>query len=409
MKFLKDVFINILSQGLFLAVQQIILFPVFESQLGQYEFGWFLLIYGIFNVMVVTISTSFTNLYQKKFNEYVEEYNQRTAYYTYYKRLIFYVFIMSIFSVNLIFFTHLKFIEFILIIILVLSTASRMFLMVWYRVLRQFNMILIVNVLLSVLYAMLFFIDFHNVVSILIGFIIIEILINTLVYIITQINIKNLMKARIRTFEWLSLNLIIISGFSGALMNYSDRFIIDFLLDASSITIFYIATLPTKLMLFPFNMISSVILSYIADTEKLTKIIKRKIIMILPIMFIIVSGISYLIGKILIYLLYPEYLDRITNIYYIVTITFGFICIDYVIRSFLLKYYSLKRKAIIDVMTLIIFVILSISFVELYEGLLAIAIAQLVTFVMKAVVEIVIFVKLDTASKQVNNREVDDI
>lgn len=256
---------------------------------------------------------------------------------------------------------------------------------------------------------MLFFIDFHNVVSILIGFIIIEILINTLVYIITQINIKNLMKARIRTFEWLSLNLIIISGFSGALMNYSDRFIIDFLLDASSITIFYIATLPTKLMLFPFNMISSVILSYIADTEKLTKIIKRKIIMILPIMFIIVSGISYLIGKILIYLLYPEYLDRITNIYYIVTITFGFICIDYVIRSFLLKYYSLKRKAIIDVMTLIIFVILSISFVELYEGLLAIAIAQLVTFVMKAVVEIVIFVKLDTASKQVNNREVDDI
>lgn len=284
-----------------------------------------------------------------------------------------------------------------------------MFLMVWYRVLRQFNMILIVNVLLSVLYAMLFFIDFHNVVSILIGFIIIEILINTLVYIITQINIKNLMKARIRTFEWLSLNLIIISGFSGALMNYSDRFIIDFLLDASSITIFYIATLPTKLMLFPFNMISSVILSYIADTEKLTKIIKRKIIMILPIMFIIVSGISYLIGKILIYLLYPEYLDRITNIYYIVTITFGFICIDYVIRSFLLKYYSLKRKAIIDVMTLIIFVILSISFVELYEGLLAIAIAQLVTFVMKAVVEIVIFVKLDTASKQVNNREVDDI
>ncbi|MCI2748203.1 hypothetical protein JX000_00435 [Staphylococcus sp. SB1-57] len=69
----------------------------------------------------------------------------------------------------------------------------------------------------------------------------------------------------------------------------------------------------------------------------------------------------------------------------------------------------MKRKAIIDVMTLIIFVILSISFVELYEGLLAIAIAQLVTFVMKAVVEIVIFVKLDTASKQVNNREVDDI
>lgn len=65
MKFLKDLTLNIVSQAMFIAVQQLLLFPVFEKNLGQSNFGWFLLIYGIFNVFTVTIATSFTNLYQK--------------------------------------------------------------------------------------------------------------------------------------------------------------------------------------------------------------------------------------------------------------------------------------------------------------------------------------------------------
>lgn len=65
MKFIKDMLINILSQGLFIAVQQLFLFPNFEQALGQGEFGRFLIIYGYFNVLVITLNASFTNLYQK--------------------------------------------------------------------------------------------------------------------------------------------------------------------------------------------------------------------------------------------------------------------------------------------------------------------------------------------------------
>ena len=46
MKFLKDITLNIVSQAMFIAVQQLLLFPVFEKHLGQSNFGWFLLIYG---------------------------------------------------------------------------------------------------------------------------------------------------------------------------------------------------------------------------------------------------------------------------------------------------------------------------------------------------------------------------
>ncbi|MGC8195354.1 hypothetical protein ACP3TN_11315 [Staphylococcus sp. IPLA37011] len=90
MKFLKDITLNIVSQAMFIAVQQLLLFPVFEKHLGQSNFGWFLLIYGIFNIFTVTIATSFTNLYQKKFNELFNELKNRSAYYSFYKKLLIY-------------------------------------------------------------------------------------------------------------------------------------------------------------------------------------------------------------------------------------------------------------------------------------------------------------------------------
>ncbi|MGC8195355.1 hypothetical protein ACP3TN_11320 [Staphylococcus sp. IPLA37011] len=179
-------------------------------------------------------------------------------------------------------------------------------------------------------------------------------------------------------------------------MNYSDRLIINILLGASSITIFYIATLPTKLMLFPFNMISSVILSYLANTDNITKYLKNRVLISLPGVFISVFVISYFIGIIIMKIIYPQYIEEVFDIYIYVTLTFSFICIDYIIRSFLLKYYSLLKKAMLDVVTLISFIILSILFNLIDNSLVSIAVAQLVSFAIKVSIEIFIFIKLDT-------------
>lgn len=395
MKFVKDIILNILSQMMFIAVQQIILFPMFEKQLGQSSFGWFILIYGIFNVFVVTIATSFTNLYQKKFNTFKNELKNRTAYYNYYKWIIIYFGLISIILSITIAVTQITAIEYLLIAVLIIITASRMFLMVWYRVQKQFFTIFVVNLLLSFLYASLYFLNIESIFQIFISFIIIEFIINIVIYSLNKINIKNMIKAKIGTFEVHSLNFLLLSGFAASLMNYSDRFIISLLLGASSVTVYYIATLPTKLMLFPFNMMSSVILSYIASTDNISKALKKKVLLTLPFIFLIVSVISYFGGLFIIKILYPHYLNEIKNIYYIVTLTFGFICIDNIIRSFLLKYYSLVKKAILDALTLVIFIVLSIVFTYLESGIISIALAQLTVFLWKVIIEVYIFCKLD--------------
>lgn len=396
MKFLKDITLNIVSQAMFIAVQQLLLFPVFEKNLGQSNFGWFLLIYGIFNIFTVTIATSFTNLYQKKFNELFNELKNRSAYYSFYKKLLMCFLILTIISSVSVIINKIDIVNYILIGLLVVFTASRMFLMVWYRVQKKFSMILIVNFLLSSMYACLYFITINSVTEILISFMAIEFVINIIIYLLNRINIVVLINSKIKDFDLISLNFLMVSGFSASLMNYSDRLIINILLGASSITIFYIATLPTKLMLFPFNMISSVILSYLANTDNITKYLKNRVLISLPGVFISVFVISYFIGIIIMKIIYPQYIEEVFDIYIYVTLTFSFICIDYIIRSFLLKYYSLLKKAMLDVVTLISFIILSILFNLIDNSLVSIAVAQLVSFAIKVSIEIFIFIKLDT-------------
>lgn len=394
MKFIKDIFLNVLSQGLFIAVQQILLFPIFEQRLGQGNFGWFLLIYGAFNVFVITVATSFTNLYQKMFNIFIDEVKTKTAYFSFYKILLLYfLFISILFSISILI-TNLNSFEYLLLVFLVVFTASRMFLLVLYRVQKKFSIILLINIVLSFMYASLYFFNINEVSDILVSFVIIELIINLIIFLVSKLKISKLIKSKIEKFDFLSLHFLLISGFSASLMNYSDRFVINILLGTSSIAVFYIATLPTKLMLFPFTMVSSVILSYISNTEQITKQIKNKVLLSLPLVFFVVFSFSYFIGLFLIEFLYSNYLNSVKEIYFIVTITFGFICMDYIIRSFLLKYYSLKKKAFLDTTTLILFVILSVIFTALVPNIISIAFAQLITYLLKFSVELVIFMKL---------------
>ncbi|PTE73246.1 hypothetical protein, partial [Staphylococcus gallinarum] len=264
-----------------------------------------------------------------------------------------------------------------------------------YRVHKNFTKILLINSVLSLLYAFLYIVNITTITQILLFFVVIEILINGLVYLICKIRIKDLIKSKNLNFAHADLNFLMISGFAGSLLNYVDRFIITALLGASSVTIFYVATLPTKLMLFPFNMLSSVVLSYLASSEKLKRSLKIKILISLPFILLIVFISTYYIGIVLIQFLYKQYLNDITHIYSIVTITFGLICLDSILRSFLLKFYSIGRKTILDVITLIVFVLLSIIFVFYFKSIVSIAVAQLLTYTLKVLVEVIILSRLE--------------
>ncbi|MBU6087729.1 polysaccharide biosynthesis protein [Mammaliicoccus sciuri] len=395
MKFIKDISFNIFAQTIFIVVLQIILFPTFEKKIGSNDFGLFLVIYGIFNVVSVTISTSFTNLYQRNFSEFKNEIKSRNHYTFYYKKLIIYLMILILITIP--FFIISNYLDYYILVILLISlTVSRLYLVVIYRVQKKFGNILIINGFLSTLYVLCYILNLNSIFNILFSFVIIELIMNILVLLIVKVSLFKVLKMDKYNFSYKQINIFIISGLAASLMNYSDRFIINILIDSVSVTIYFIATLPAKLMLFPFNMISSVILSYIADTERISKNLKRKVLVLLPIIFIIVVISTYFLGILVIKILYNNYLDDIKTIYIITTITFGLICIDFIIRSFLLKYFSIGKKAYIDIGTLLLFFLLSFIFGLIENSLISIAIAQFIVFLFKVFIEVVIFTKLNS-------------
>ncbi|MGV3307765.1 hypothetical protein ACEE13_12310, partial [Staphylococcus simulans] len=96
-------------------------------------------------------------------------------------------------------------------------------------------------------------------------------------------------------------------------------------------------------------MISSIILSSIAYTEKITKRIKKRVLMLLTFVSVVVYGISYFVGFIFIYLLYENFLEAVKPIYFFLKIKLGLIWSDYILSSFFVKYYLLKLKSIINI------------------------------------------------------------
>ncbi|HCN61648.1 capsular polysaccharide synthesis protein [Mammaliicoccus fleurettii] len=397
MKFLKDIFINLVAQSLLLMIQQLLLFPHYEAFLGTKDFGIFLTIFGIVNTISIGLGTSFTNLYQRNYNLALANNSYDSEYKKYFYKLIRY-FIVCLIPIFLLFSTiYDDILVIILSIILTLIITLRIFLIVKYRVQKRFNIILIFNIILSFSYSLLVFFDNLDIKRVLLYIIIAEIISFFILLFMTKILIINYEKYTF--FDKKMLNVLLISGFAGATMTYSDRLLITYLLSGSAVSIFYIATLPSKMLLVPFNMLSSVILSYLADTDVINKKLKKTMSYTMPILCIFIFLISYFVGILIIKLIYPSYLTDIKSIYLIVNISFSLTIFDFVIRSFLVKYFSLKIKAIIDVMALCLFIILSLFFFTIYKNLFSIAFAQLITLLLKVTIEYIIFIRLKEDGK----------
>ncbi|PTE93699.1 hypothetical protein BUY87_13955, partial [Staphylococcus equorum] len=125
----------------------------------------------------------------------------------------------------------------ILAIILTLIITLRIFLIVKYRVQKRFNIILIFNIILSFSYSLLVLFDNIDIKNVLFYIIIAEIISFFILLFMSKILLINYEKYTF--FDKKMLNVLLISGFAGATMTYSDRLLITYLLSGSAVSIFY--------------------------------------------------------------------------------------------------------------------------------------------------------------------------
>ncbi|MBC9875435.1 lipopolysaccharide biosynthesis protein [Macrococcoides bohemicum] len=395
MNFIKNIAINILSQSIFIIVQQLLLFPHFEQILGADAFGKLLLFNAMISVFSITLAASFTNMFEKHYHTNNNEDEKLINFYHLLRILILYHIIGLLPMVLVIYYIYHSFMLGSLLFILILITSLRFYLFVMYRVQRKFNKILKFNLIIGTFYSVLYFIEFKSVEYILLGFIAAELMVLIIIIKSMNIHIDKIIHLKGNIYTRSESLMFLISGLSGAMLNYADRFIIGIFLGQISITLFYVITLPTKLLLFPINMASNVIMSYLARYKRLTSNLRKLVLINLPVIFFGVSIVTYFVGQLIIGMLYPKYLNQITDIYPIVTVTFSIICLDVVLRGFLVKFYSTRLKTLIEFITLISFVICSSVLLYITNDLYYFALSQLIVFSLKVLVQIIIFTKLE--------------
>ena len=400
MKFLKDILLNIISQSIFVIIQQFILFPKFESIIGSYNFGQFLVLYAIVNIIAITVSASFTNLFEKNYNFIKTSVESEKYFYFYFRKLL--VILMVIFFPLVILGIILTFNIYISLSVFLLASvmACRLYILVKFRIKQEFKNIMFINLLLGFLYIFIYLFDSLNILNILILFSVCELIILILLIFILRINITLILNSSINEKIGIDILYLIISGFSNSITNYLDRFIISLLIGPSSVTLFYIITMPSKLLLFPINMASSVVMSYLSNFENLTNKVKRLVLFATPLLLIVISLSSYIFGIHIINLIYSSYNNVFGTIYILSTITFSLICIDSLLRSFIIKFYETRLKMNLDIFTLLCFLILSFILVFFNRSLVSIAISQLISYTFKNLIQIYLFYKIKTSPRK---------
>lgn len=397
-KFIKDTFLNMISNFFVIFTLQLILYPLINRSIGQEEFGLFLSIIALVNLYSITIGSAFSNLYLKHYSYYKESNVEKVSYILHVKYLNTVNLICLVLLYLILLLIGLNYILSLIIVIICFLMTNRMFAIVWYRVKINYKRIFVINFFLGILYCTFSLFNYSSIFQVFLILLSIEVI--NLILIITLIKI-DLNKLVISGEEKFNAKLkkaeifyLILSNIFNNSMNYMDRWLITFLLNPLLVPIYYASTLTIKIFNQPLNVLSNVIFSYVANMKYVNKKNKILLLIIGPAF----SGITFIlgitVGPLVINKIYPSYFNNAIDVYWIINLALSLLVMDYIFRGYLMKFYPLKYKTIIDFVNIVLFLILSILLTIYHGNLFGIAHAQLVSYIGKNAIQYILIMKL---------------
>lgn len=174
------------------------------------------------------------------------------------------------------------------------------------------------------------------------------------------------------------------------LTTYADRLILYPIMGGKQVSIYYSATIVSKLVSMAINPISSVLLSYLSKKEKIKK--DDFTLIFLPVLLVCIIGFFIInrISGVILDFLYPEYSDDALHLIKFTTAsTMLYVLISF-INPFILKFYSIKWQGIINGTNVILYIICSLIGLKLYD-LIGFCIGTIVVNAIKLFVMLLLF------------------
>lgn len=383
MKKIKDITVNILANIIPIVIMQLILIPVFSSNNNSEDFGGFLVILTLVNILSTILGNTLNNI--RLINKHEDDIKE----YTYINTLLILIIANIIFTTMFLFVWGVKFNDILLINLWGSCLLIRSYAFVYLRLELKYLVILYINLISAIILSLGSLLIFYNLVNIYLvlfvseAFIVLSMILNSKGY-FKEFKIKFINREKIKNYNSLMGSNIILN-----LLNYSDRILIGLVLGTRYVPLFFIATIVGKLSNLVINPMVTVLLSYEVDNKNTYSRKKYiRIFFITIILSIILSVIISLISYMVIKILYPNYLDDVKDLIFLSNLGVILLSTTAILQMKIIANSKFNLNFKINIISLVVLSIVGYILMEFY-GILGFSIALVLTSLIKHLVIII--------------------
>lgn len=367
--FIKDMFINTFSFGIYIITQQIILMPIMSRILSQEEYANYIIYISVFAIISNVLGSELGIVRQiRDDKEEGKSYNRILA--------ILIPIILVISAISL-YFLKYNIVDISFLTISIILANIRLYSASCFRMNKDFKKVLLQNViyLIGILIGLAIYIKWNYV---WIPALVAEMF--TFIYNLFNTDIlkagisKKRDKDIIKTFSNLGFISLLVNG-----VVYFDKILIYPILGGTAVTLYYATSAMSKVINLIVNPLYSVILSWLKDNDEKfkSKIVSLTIKINIPVLifsFVISVPLTYIALKIL----YPQYFAEALYLIIPVCISLAFSVVSSLVKAILLKYMDSKKLVKAYVIYFIIFVMSAIIMSKLM-GLIGFAYSNIIS------------------------------
>ena len=185
--------------------------------------------------------------------------------------------------------------------------------------------------------------------------------------------------------------LFVIACVIARLITYADKILLFPILGGTVVSIYYVATLSSKVILLLISPISNVILNYLSKTDKTSVDSFFKMLKLGILICILGYGFSMFITEPVLKIIYPDYVEMAMKYVYLTTLTAMIRVLIGLINPYILCFLSMKWQMFINLITLFIYIFISLVLLKNW-GLYGFCIGGLITNLFKMLVMISLFI-----------------
>lgn len=372
--FFSDMILNMIGFGIYIIAQQILLLPILAKIVDDTIYSNIVLYISILNVVCNVTGGELGNVRLVRDSAYKE----KNVHGDFTRILLSISPIITVIVFPILIYLKYSIIGSILYTLTILMANVRLYATCFYRLEKKFNKVIIQNIfyLIGIILSLILFKFIGNIYLLLF---IPECV--SLIYALKNSDIlimglkkTNEMKKTIRKFGGLGFVSLLTN-----LMNYFDKFLIYPMFGATSVAVYYAVNSMSKIASLITNPMSSVILSWVANSDEKKnkkKILKMTLISNIPIL-LVVTIITIPLTYIALRILYSQYMEDALVLIIPIAITTAFGTAATLIKSVLLKYTNTNKLVVTYIIYFAIFSLLGYNLSK-SQGLIGFTVANLI-------------------------------